>query len=109
MLTARRDQPGERALSLIQAHYPTYHPLIAIAHLAHRDDVRADPLLELNCHRTIAEYTLPKLKSVEVKAELSEVRRVVVSLFEEEVTDAEILSDAEILRANHLELISCEE
>ncbi|MCZ2112264.1 MAG: hypothetical protein LC131_00220 [Anaerolineae bacterium] len=67
-------------LSLIQSHYPGYHPLIAIAHIAHNDD--AELRLQYDCHRTIAKYIEPELKSLEVKAEINGARRVQVSLFE---------------------------
>lgn len=75
--------PAEAALGLIQEHFPTYHPLVALAKLAHRDEVIQDPRLELDVHKAILPYVTPKLSSVEVKQEVTEDRRVIVSLFED--------------------------
>lgn len=79
----RIKSPAEAALGLIQEHYPTYHPLVALAKLAHRQEVTDDPRLELDVHKAILPYVTPKLSSVEVKQEISEERRVIVSLFED--------------------------
>lgn len=73
---------SEAALELVQREYPEYHPLIALSRLAHRHDVREDPKLELEVHRTILPYVTPKLSNVEVKADVRDERRVIVSLFE---------------------------
>ena len=73
---------SQLALDIVQREFPNYHPLIALARLAHRDDVTCDPKLELEVHKTILPYVAPKLSSVEVKAEINEDRRVIVSLFE---------------------------
>lgn len=73
---------SEMALDLVQREFPNYHPLVSLARLAHRDDVRADPKLELEVHRTILPYVAPKLANVEVKQEVKEEKRVIVSLFE---------------------------
>lgn len=67
-------------LALIQSHYPGYHPLIAITHIAHNE--AADLRLQYDCHKTIAKYIEPELKSLEVKAEINGARRVSVSLFD---------------------------
>lgn len=75
--------PAEQALALVQREFPNYHPLVSLARLAHREDVRSDPRLELDVHKTILPYVCPKLSSVEVKQEINEDRRVIVSLFEE--------------------------
>lgn len=75
--------PAEEALALVQREFPQYHPLQALARLAHRQDVVQDPKLELAVHQTILPYVQPKLSSVEVKADLSNHRRVVVTLFED--------------------------
>ena len=74
---------SEMALSLVQSEFPNYHPLIALARLAHKDDVIADAKLELEVHKAILPYVTPKLSSVEVKSDLSDQRRVIVSLFED--------------------------
>ena len=79
----RITSPGDEALALMTREYPGYHPLVAIARLAHRADVIQDPRLELDCHKAILPYVRPKLSNVEVDLKPNEERRVVVSLFEE--------------------------
>lgn len=81
--------PGERLLALIQAKHPAYHPIVAIADLAHSDEVKLDPRLELECHKAILPYVESRLATVEQKIDLTETRRVIVSLFE----DAEIIEE----------------
>lgn len=82
--------PAEQALKLVQRHHPEYHPLVALAKLAHDPRVAEDAKLELEVHKAILPYVQPKLSNIEVKAEVSNHRRVVISLFdEEEVTDVE--------------------
>lgn len=72
---------GDTVLAMIRTKYPGYHPIMAIAELAHGPEV--DDRLALDCHKTIARYVQPELKSVEVKATVTEHRRVIVSLFGE--------------------------
>jgi len=60
---SRNIKQGERVLQLLQAEYPSYHPLIAVAKLAHSTD---DERLEFDCHKTLSRYVEPELKSVEV-------------------------------------------
>lgn len=79
-------------LSLIREHYPGYHPLVSIAHIAHTQGVEAR--LAFDCHKTIAQYVAPALKSVEVKGHLNSERRVRVSLFESDVQDAVLIEPA---------------
>lgn len=67
-------------LGMLQKEYPNYHPLISIARIAHHGD--ADLKLQFDCHRTIAKYVEPELKTVEVKGEITGRHRVSVSLFE---------------------------
>lgn len=66
-------------LSMIHQEYPEYHPLLSIARLAHTTD---DEKLEFDCHKTIAKYVEPELKSLELKAPKDEHRRVRVTLFD---------------------------
>lgn len=73
---------GPSLLDMIQESYPGYHPLLAIARLAHTPTVMADPKLELECHKVIAAHTVPRLTAIEAKVEVTETRRVIVSLFE---------------------------
>jgi hypothetical protein len=83
--------PSEVALNMIQREFPQYHPLIALSRLAHRLDVTNDPKLELEVHRTILPYIQPRLSNVEVKTNLDDARRIVVTLFDEsDVEDAQI-------------------
>ena len=86
---------SEMALDLVQREYPQYHPLIALARLAHRPDVTNDPKLELEVHKTILPYVTPKLSSVEVKTDNSEQRRVVVSLFDSKQLENGTVVDVE--------------
>lgn len=58
------EKANNKVLSLIQDYYPTYHPLVSIAHIAHTK-CDEDPRLELDCHKTIAKYVEQELKSVE--------------------------------------------
>ena len=92
----RVQNASEMALSIVQREFPLYHPLIALARLAHRDDVIADPKLELEVHKTILPYVVPKLSSVEVKAEVKEERRVIVSLFEQTTLENGTIVDVEV-------------
>ena len=71
-------------LSMIRQKFPEYHPLLAIAQIAHDTE---DLGLQFHCHKTIAKYVEPELKSLEVKSPVDDSRRVRVSLFE--VVDAE--------------------
>lgn len=70
----------ELLLGMIQKEFPNYHPLISIARIAHHGE--ADLKTQLECHKTIAKYVEPELKSIEVKGEITGRHRVQVSLFE---------------------------
>lgn len=84
--------PGEAALALIQREYPNYHPLVSLARLAHKQEVVDDPKLEFEVHKTLLPYVAPRLSSVEVKQDIKEERRVIVSLFEmHELEDGRII------------------
>jgi hypothetical protein len=87
---------SEQALTLIQREYPNYHPLIALARLAHDPLVIADPKLEVDIHKSILPYVAPKLSSVEVKQEATDDRRVIVSLFETHVLENGRTVDVEV-------------
>lgn len=67
-------------LGMIQKEFPSYHPLVSMARIAHHGD--ADLKLQFECHKTIAKYVEPELKSIEVKGEITGRHRVSVSLFE---------------------------
>jgi hypothetical protein len=79
----RLQSQAELALALCQREFPNYHPLVSMTRLAHRADVVADARLEFEVHKAILPYVVPKLSSVEVKQDIHEERRVVVSLFED--------------------------
>lgn len=72
---SRRDH----LLGLIQKEYPSYHPLVSIARIAHHNEAGLD--LQFKCHQTIAKYVEPELKSIEVKGGVDHRHRVSVSLF----------------------------
>lgn len=67
-------------LALIQKEYPAYHPLLAIVRIAH--DSNATLALQFDCHKTIAKYVEPELKSIEVRGSVESQHRVRVSLFD---------------------------
>ena len=69
-------------VTMLQAEYPNYHPLLSIARLAHNEG--ADLRLQFECHKTIAKYLEPELKSVEVKSSVTQEKTVRVSLFDVE-------------------------
>lgn len=73
---------GDRMLGLIRTKFPAYHPILAIAEIAH--DPATDLKMQLECHKTLIKYVTPELKSIEVKADISEHRRVIVSMFDGE-------------------------
>ena len=86
-------------LSAIQSFYPDYHPLVAIAHIAHEQNV--DPRLKFDCHRVIAKYVEPELKSLEVKGTITDARRVSVSLFgDSDVVDVELVQPKQLQAVN---------
>ncbi len=83
-------------LDAIRRFYPDYHPLVSIAHIAH--NVESDPRLKFDCHRVIAKYVEPELKSLEVKGSFTETRRVSVSLFDEsEIIDVALVEPARLV------------
>ena len=76
-------------MSMLRAEYPNYHPLLSIARLAHAEG--QDPRLVFDCHKVIAKYVEPELKSIEVTPPADTRARVSVSLFQdEEVQDVTI-------------------
>lgn len=90
------ESAADKALNLIHREYPNYHPLVSLAHLAHRDDVREDPRLEFEVHKAILPYVMPKLSSVEVKSESTDTKRVIVSLFEQQTLPNGTTVDVEV-------------
>ena len=108
MLAKLPIQAGAGILDMLQERYPGYHPLLAIAEIAHEkssDDVQ----LQFNCHKTIAEYILPKLRAVEHSGSVENQRRVIVQLFQNDIEDAQLietgLSDTELMKITDTHLI----
>lgn len=82
----RLQQQNLSVLETVQRKYPNYHPVVAMADLAHCDEVKSDPRLEFEIHKAIAPYCVPKLSSMEIRPP-KEASRVIVSLFEEKVLE----------------------
>lgn len=72
---------GSLLLAEIRRKYPGYHPILAMVDIAHDD--KASLELQYNCHKTVAKYIEPELKSIEVKGEFKNTQSVRVSLFDE--------------------------
>ena len=88
--------PAQGALALVQSEFRDYHPLVALARLAHRPDVTQDARLELEVHKAILPYVQPKLSSVDVQVSDPEDRRVIVSLFETRTLEDGRVVDVEV-------------
>lgn len=60
--TPNRDKQAlrERLSSL----YPDYDPILAMVEMA--NDEALEPSMKLDCHKTIANYIHPKMRSIEV-------------------------------------------
>lgn len=71
---------GDKMLAMIRARYPAYHPVMAVADLAHSSE---DEKIQLACHQTVAKYVVPELKSIQIEAKMETHRRVTVELFQE--------------------------
>lgn len=93
---AKIQSPAEQALSLVRSEFPNYHPLVSLARLAHKEEVTQDPKLEFEIHKAILPYVTPKLSSVEVKTEVQETKRVIVSLFETKTLEDGRVVDVEV-------------
>lgn len=65
---------GSSIIDLIQQKHPNYHPLVSLAEIALEMNEEGRPLHEVkvrvDCHKTIARYVAPELKSVEMKGEI---------------------------------------
>ena len=85
-------------LGMVQKEFPSYHPLIAIARIAHHGD--ADLKTQLECHKTIAKYVEPELKSIEVKGEITGRHRVTVSMFEPVGASFSPVIEGEVVKGN---------
>ena len=74
------ESAGDKMLAMIRSKYPEYHPIMAIADIAHKTE---DEKVELACHQTVARYVVPELKSIQIEAKMETHRRVTVELFQE--------------------------
>jgi len=62
----QRGTPNKNRAALIErlsGHFPDYDPLVALAELAL--DPSVDLSMRLDCHKTLANYLYPKMRSVE--------------------------------------------
>jgi hypothetical protein len=101
---------GAHVLELIREKYPNYHPIVAIADIAHSSDDDVDSRLKYDCHKTIAKYVEPELKAIELKVGADQGRRVTISLFEdnktaliENTSSIDQLIDAEYVEEEYIE------
>ena len=78
--TTTVETAGDKMLAMIRARYPAYHPVMAVADLAHNSE---DEKIQLACHQTVAKYVVPELKSIQIEAKMESHRRVTVELFHE--------------------------
>ena len=58
-------------LKILQAKYPGYHPIVEMVDIAMDDD--NDVALRASMHKEVAQYVTPKLKALEVIAEIDAV------------------------------------
>jgi hypothetical protein len=83
-----REDRGAKILDEIRKKYPGYHPLMALADVAH--DGEANLKLRAECHTTIAKYTEAQLKSVEFNGNLKTDHGVLrVSLYKPKAEEAD--------------------
>lgn len=82
-----QNQPNHALLAMIRTKHPDYHPIMAIADLAHETD--SDAELRFRCHATILKYVEPELKSIEVKGAVGDEPVLRISLFEPVTIDGE--------------------
>ncbi len=55
-------------IALLEAKYPGYHPVVEMAAIA--NDQENDLQTRFNAHKEVAQYVTPKLKALEVQAEV---------------------------------------
>ena len=80
-------------MQMIQKEYPQYHPVMSMVRLAHSD---VSPELQFQCHKTVASYILPTLKSVEVRVDQKKQRKVTVSLFDDQIQEGELIEQPSV-------------
>ena len=59
--TPNRDKQALR--ELLSSLYPDYDPILAMVEMA--NDEALEPSMRLDCHKTIANYIHPKMRSIE--------------------------------------------
>lgn len=92
----------QNVLAMIQQKYPGYHPLMSIAEIAHSTDPQIDWELRFQCHKTIAKYVEPELKSV-TTINGDDRRRVTISMFgDNDIDDAEIVDPNNLSTSNFI-------
>ncbi len=82
-MISRDLKQGDRVLSLLNSEFPGYHPIIGIARIAHTTE---DEKLRFDCHKALARYVEPELKSVEISTAPDSASELIVT-FEGEVVD----------------------
>lgn len=56
-------------LRILQEKYPDYHPVLEMVYIAM--DMKNDVNLRASMHKEVAQYVTPKLKALEVQAEIA--------------------------------------
>lgn len=80
---------GDRLLHMLRKQHPDYHPIMAIAKIAHAaecpqfDGMEPDLELALKAHTTVLRYVEPELKSIEISTHNPRGRTIEVSLFDD--------------------------
>lgn len=85
---------GAMLLNEIRRRYPNYHPVLAIVDIAMNEEASLD--LQFNCHKTVAKYIEPELKSIEVKGDFKTQQTVRVSLFSDEAETVPFVEASEV-------------
>lgn len=85
---------GSILLAEIRKRWPNYHPVLSMVEIAHNE--RADLKLQFECHKAVAKYIEPELKSIEVKADFKEHKTVTVSMFGDDAVDAETVEFTDV-------------
>ena len=73
-MPSRAGSPNKNKQALIillQAKYPDYHPVLAMAEVA--NDETNDLPTRFNAHKEVAQYVTPKLKAVEHSGSIDSV------------------------------------
>ena len=63
------NKPKQALIEAIQAKFPNYHPVMAMAEIANDESLPVD--MRFNAHKEVAQYIEPKRKAIEVDANVS--------------------------------------